>query len=350
MTTELIPHPKTATIPSLPPRTGHSIFTHPFVRFFARRLLGAIVTLFVVSVLIFFVLQVIPADVASAVLGRSASPEALAALRAELGLDRPAAVRYLEWAGGLLQGDLGDSATALALGSANPDVWDAIQTPLLNSAALAGVTVILLIPLGLGLGAWAAVRARKPADRIISYASLVFGSLPDFLTAMVLIAVFFSWLRILPPLASINPGETPFTHPEALILPVATLLAVSLSLTVRMVRAGVIDALKQDYVAMARLNGISRPRVISRYALRNSLAPAVQAIALTVAFLAGGIIIVESVFNYPGIGRSLVLAVGARDVTMVASITMLLAAFYIVVNIIADFLVILLVPKLRTSL
>jgi peptide/nickel transport system permease protein len=350
MTTELIPHPTTATIPTPPPRTGGSVFTHPFVGFFARRLLGAILTLFVVSVLIFLVLQVIPTDVASAVLGRSATPEALAALRADLGLDRPAIIRYLEWVGGLLHGDLGKSATALALKSSNPDVWGIIKTPLLNSVALAGVTVLLLIPLGLVFGAWAAVRARKPADRIISYTSLVFGSLPDFLIAIVLIAVFFSWLRILPPLASINPGETPFTHPEALILPVATLLAGTLSLIIRMVRAGVIDALNQDYVAMARLNGISRPRVISLYALRNSLAPAIQAIALTVAFLAGGIIVVESVFNYPGIGRTLVLAVGARDVTMVASITMLLAAFYIVVNIIADFLVVLLVPKLRTAL
>ena len=226
----------------------------------------------------------------------------------------------------------------------------AIKTPLRNSIHLGGVTIILLIPLGMLLGTWAAMRARKAADHAISVSALTLGAMPEFLVATILVVVFFSWLNVLPPVANISPGETPFSHPDALVLPVLTLLAVCLSFTVRMVRASTIEALKQDYVAMARLNGLRESRVIWRYALRNSLPPSIQAIAQTITYLAGGIIITESVFNYPGIGRSLVQAVGSRDITTVGSITLILAAFYVVINLVADFIVVMLVPKLRTSL
>lgn len=323
---------------------------HPILRFLLGRLAGAVATLVVVSILIFLALQVIPGDVARIILGRTASPEAVADLQGQLGLDRPLTAQYLDWVTGVLSGDLGDSATALGHGAQDPSVWGAIKLPLRNSLYLGAVTIALLVPLGMLLGTWAAVRARKAADRIISMSAVTLGAMPEFLVATILVVVFFSWLDVLPPIANIGPGETPFTHPEALVLPVATLLAVCLSFTVRMVRASTIEALKQDYVAMARLNGVPESRVIRRYALRNALAPSIQAIAQTVMYMAGGIIITESVFNYPGIGRSLVQAVGSRDVTTVASITLLLAAFYVAINLLADFIVAMLVPKLRTSL
>jgi peptide/nickel transport system permease protein len=325
-------------------------FQRPLARFVLRRLIGAIVALLVVSILIFATVQIIPGDVARMILGRTASPEAITTLRSQLGLDQPIFVQYFHWISGVLRGDLGDSAVGIANRSADPSVWSTIQTPLVNSAYLAAITVLVLVPTGLLLGTWAAVHVRKAADQIISTTSVTLGAMPEFLVGTILIAIFFSWLNVLPPISQVLPGETPLSYPEELILPVATLLAICLSFTVRMVRAGVLDALKQDYVTMARLNGLSERRVIWRYALRNALAPGVQAIAQTVTYLAGGIIITESVFNYPGIGRKLVQAVGSRDVTTVASITLILAALYIIVNLIADLIVVLIVPKLRTSL
>jgi peptide/nickel transport system permease protein len=325
-------------------------FDHPVARFLGRRLLGAVATLFVVAVVIFLALQVIPGDAATTVLGRNATPASLHELRHQLKLDRPLTAQFFGWLGGLLHGDFGNSASALAHNNGDPSVWTAIREPLVNSAYLAGIAVVLLIPLGLLLGALAAVRQGRPSDYAVSVTALVFGGMPEFLVGTILIAVFFSWLNLLPPIANIGPGETPLAHPSALVLPVVTLLAVSLGFTIRMVRAGTIEALHQDYVAMARLNGIRESRVVFRYALRNSLAPSVQAIAQTVAYFAGGIIITESVFDYPGIGRLLVQAVNARDVPTIADITMLLATFYVLVNVLADLVVVALVPKLRTSL
>jgi peptide/nickel transport system permease protein len=323
---------------------------HPVARFLLRRMLSGIVTLLVVSVLIFFTLHVIPGDVARTILGRDATPQAIADLRNELGLNASFLSQYLGWIGGLLHGDLGDSATALARNNTDPAVWGVIGTPLRNSIYLAVITAALLIPLGMLLGVWAAVRVRKLGDHVISVSALTLGSMPEFLVATILIAVFFLGLDLLPPIVSIGPGETPLSHADQLVLPVATLLAVCLAFTIRMVRAGTIEALQQDYVAMARLNGVPERRVLWHYGLRNALTPSVQAIGQTIQYLAGGIIITESVFNYPGIGRALVQAVSSRDITTVADITLILATFYIAVNIAADLIVVLIVPKLRTAL
>jgi peptide/nickel transport system permease protein len=350
VTNVLVPPAAEPLVDPSPAKSGRSRGSHPVVRFFARRLVGALATLIAVSMLIFFTLNVLPGDVASNILGRSATPEALASLRAKLGLDRSVWAQYFDWIGGVLHGDLGRPATAVAQGNLDTTVWSSISTPLVNSIYLAGIAVVLLIPLGMFLGALAAVRARKMSDHVISVTALTFGAMPEFLTATLLVVVFFSWLDVLPPIVSIAPGESPLAHPDALILPVATLLAVSLAFTIRMVRAGTIEALQQDYVAMARLNGVGERRVLWRYGLRNALAPSIQAIAQTITYLAGGIIITEAVFNYPGIGRALIQAVNGRDVATVAAITLILATFYVVINIIADFIVVMLVPKLRTSL
>jgi peptide/nickel transport system permease protein len=173
--------------------------------------------------------------------------------------------------------------------------------------------------------------------------------MPEFLVGTLLIVIFFTKLNLLPPVSQIAPGETPVTHPDALILPVCTLLAVSVAFGSRLVRASVVEVLREDYVAMARLNGQPRRRVILRYTLRNALGPGIQALAQTVQYLIGGIIVTESVFNYPGIGNKLVQAVSVRDIQEIAVISAILAAIYVTTNIVADLAVMLAVPKLRTQ-
>jgi peptide/nickel transport system permease protein len=292
---------------------------------------------------------VLPGDAASVVLGQNATPEAHARIAATLDLDRPLPERYADWASGIVTGDLGDSTIGVAANAADPSVSGIIGTPLRNSLILAAITALIFVPLALVLGAYAAVQASRAADHVISTTSLTFSSMPEFLTGSLLIVVFFSWLDLLPPISLVPPGGSPLDKPDILVLPVLTLLSVSLAFTVRQVRATTIDTLRQDYVAMARLNGYREFRVISRYALRNALPPSVQTIAQTLQYMLGGIIITEAVFTYPGIGTILVQAVSTRDIQLVSVIAFLLAAVYIAINVTADVIVVLLVPKLRTQ-
>ncbi|HXY43848.1 MAG TPA: ABC transporter permease, partial [Acidimicrobiales bacterium] len=192
--------------------------------------------------------------------------------------------------------------------------------------------------------------AGRKLDHAISIPALVMSGLPEFVTGTALIFVFFTELNILPPVALLSPGESPFSDLKAMVLPVLTLLAVATGAGIRQVRSGMIEVLQRDFVRFARLNGIGERRVIVRYALRNALAPSVQIIAQNLQYLVGGIIIVESVFTYPGIGTYLVNAVTARDVTEVQAAAVILAALYIVINILADLIVVFLVPKLRTAM
>jgi peptide/nickel transport system permease protein len=199
------------------------------------------------------------------------------------------------------------------------------------------------------LGVIAAVRAGKPSDHVISLGSLAVISLPEFVVGSMLVLIFFSWLDVLPSVSLVPPGTSPLDKPEALVLPVLTLLGVTLAASIRMVRAGMLEALRTDYVEMARLNGFAERTVVRRYALRNALAPSVQVFAQNIQYLVGGIIIVEYLFAYPGLGKELVDAVAVRDVREVQSLAIFIAAFYILVNILADLLVIVLVPRLRTA-
>ena len=321
---------------------------HPVAGFIGRRVAAGLVTLLVASFLIFGAIQILPGDVASVVLGKSATPARVAAIRADLHLNEPLPERYLTFVGNLVTGHFGNSSAALAQGLKLP-VWSVIRTPLRNSAILAAITLILFVPLSLILGTAAALRAGRKVDHAISLPALVGSAMPEFLVGTLLIVVFFSQLNLLPPVAEIGPGQTPFTHPTVLVLPVLTLLSVSLSLGIRLVRASMIEVLRADYVRMARLNGQPERRVVLRYALRNALGPAIQAIAQTSQYLLGGIIITESVFNYTGIGNKLVQAVSLRDVQEIGVIAMILATTYITINNLADLAVMLVVPKLRTS-
>jgi peptide/nickel transport system permease protein len=320
---------------------------HPVLAFLSKRLLAGVATLIVATILIFASVQILPGDVASVVLGRNATPARTAALRADLHLNESLPHRYLTFVGGLVTGNLGNSSAALAQGRTLP-VSQVIREPLRNSLVLAAITIVLYIPLCLLLGTLAALFAGRKPDHVISLTALSVGAMPEFLVGTLLIVIFFTKLNLLPPVSQIAPGETPFTHPNALVLPVCTLLAVSVAFGSRLVRASVVEVLREDYVAMARLNGQPRRRVILRYTLRNALGPGIQALAQTIQYLIGGIIVTENVFNYPGIGNKLVQAVSVRDIQEIAVISAILAAIYVATNIVADLAVMLAVPKLRT--
>jgi peptide/nickel transport system permease protein len=321
----------------------------PFARFIARRLGAAVLTLIVASIIIFIATNALPGNVADAVLGKNASQARVALLDKQLGLDRPLVARYWQWAGGILHGNLGQSAAELAQGASKAPITALIGTPLRNSLILAAITALLLLPLALLVGTVAAVRAGTAADYTLSYTALVLGSMPEFVLGSFLVLIFFTQLNLLPPVALVPPGATPLSHPSALVLPVLTLLGVSVAFCARQVRAGVVESLKQDYVMTARLGGIPERRVLWRFALRNALAPSIQSFAQTLQYLLGGLIVVESLFAYPGIGQLLVQAVQLRDVTEVQAIALILAAAYILINIGADLCVVFLVPKLRTG-
>jgi len=320
--------------------------TPPVVAFLARRIAGGVIALLIASVVIFAALNVLPGDPASVILGRNATPAAERVLNKRMQLDRPAATRYADWLGGFVHGDLGTSAVSLAQGQ-HQSVWSQISGPLRNSAILAAIAALFMIPLSIGLGVVGPIFPGRPADHAISVLSLAAIALPEFVTGSLLIGVFYVALDWLPPVAIVPPGGSPLDKPSQLVLPVLTLLFASLAAGVRMVRAGMTEVLQADYVQTARLNGVAERRVLARYALRNALAPSVQVIAQNLQWLIGGIIITENVFAYPGIGTVLVDAVQNRDITVVQSVAMLIAVVYVVLNLLADLVVMMLVPKLR---
>jgi peptide/nickel transport system permease protein len=319
----------------------------PLLRYAGRRLGGAVVALFVASLVIFAGTQLLPGNAASVVLGRNGNPATVKLLNKQLHLDRPAYKQYADWMQGLAHGDLGNSAVGMAQGATSAPIWPLISDAVANSVILAVITALLMIPLSLGLGVLAAVLRGRWLDHAISISSLAAIALPEFVIGSLLVGVFFVGLGWLPPVAIVSPGADPLGHPAKLVLPIATLLLASLAAGVRMVRAGMVEVLQTEYVQTARLNGVSERRVLWRYALRNALPTSVQILAQNLQWLIGGIIVTENVFAYPGIGSTLVTAVQNRDLTLVMSVSMLIAVVYVLLNLVADLLVMLLVPKLR---
>ncbi|WP_051790864.1 ABC transporter permease [Amycolatopsis jejuensis] len=321
---------------------------HPVLWYAARRIVAGVVTLFVLSAVVFFATSILPGDAASSLLGKNASGEALALLRHEMGLDQPLLQQYGDWLGGLLHGDFGRSAAGFAAGG-EVTVWSQISGPLAASAQLALVAFIPIVVVSVALGILSALRAGRWTDHLISALTIVPAAVPEFVLGAVLLVVFFGWLKVLPPVSLVQPGESPLAKPELLVLPVLTLVGVTAGPGARMVRAGVIETLESDYVAAARLNGVRERKVVLRYAVRNALAPSIQVLALVVQYLIGGMLIVEYLFGYPGIGKELVDAITIHDTSEVQSVSMLLAAIYVGVTIVADLIVVVLVPKLRTG-
>jgi peptide/nickel transport system permease protein len=316
---------------------------HPLVAYALRRSAVAVLLLALVSVLIFAATQALPGNAAAQILGRSATASQKAELSHQLGLDRPLLAQYGSWIGGVLHGDLGRSF-------ASHEPVTAYIAPLLgNSIVLAIATLLVMVPTATILGMIAGVRQGHAADHAISGVSLGLIALPEFVTGTILAVFLGVTLALLPP-TSIIPTGSALSNLKVLVLPVLTLCIAGSAYIIRMVRAGVVEAMASDYVQAARLNGIPERRIVVWHALRNALGPTVQVLALTVQWLIGGLVVVETVFSYPGLGQGLVQAVTARDIPVVQSLTLLVAAFYIMVNLVADIVVILLVPRLRTSL
>jgi peptide/nickel transport system permease protein len=317
---------------------------HPLVAYALRRIAVAVLLLALVSVLIFVATQVLPGDAADQILGRSATAAQKARLRHQLGLDRPVLTQYGSWIDGVLHGDLGRS-----LASHQP-VTAFISARVGNSVVLAIAALLVMLPVAMLLGTIAGVWHGRARDHAISAVSLALIALPEFVTGMILAVLFGVALGWLPATSILLSGSSPLSDPKVLVLPALTLCIAGSAYIIRMLRAGAVEVMASDYVQAARLNGISEPRIIVWHALRNALAPTVQVVALTVQWLIGGIVVVETVFSYPGLGQGIVQAVEARDIPVVQSLTLLIGAFYILVNLVADIAVILLVPKLRTSL
>jgi peptide/nickel transport system permease protein len=310
-------------------------------RLIAQRLALGVATLLVVSILIFAGTQLLPGDVAQAILGQAATPEALANIRSELNLDRPAYVRYAEWLGQFLQGDFG-----MSLANRQP-ISDMIGGRLGNTLFLAGVAAIVAVPVAVLLGLIAARFRDSWLDKTISIATLSAISMPEFFIGYILIFIFAVKLFWAPSIASVYAGMTLGQKLAAVALPVATLALVVMAHMMRMTRAAVINVMSSPYIEMAELKGISRSRIIFRHALPNALSPIINVIVLNLAYLVVGVVVVEVVFVYPGMGQLMVDAVAKRDVPVVQACGLIFAAAYVLLNLTADVLSIIANPRLR---
>ena len=307
-------------------------------RLVAKRLAVGIVTLLAASTLIFVTVDLLPGDAVTAFLGRDAAadPAGLAALRAEYGLDRPMAVRYADWISGAARLDFG-----VSIANRQP-VSDLVGLRLKRTAIVLAIALAIIFPLALLVGTVSALRRDTALDSGLQVTMLSLASLPSFVVGIALIVLFsFAW--------HLFPAVALDLSPRALVLPIATLVLGWMPFTARMVRVGVVQALDSEYVQMARLKGLSERRVVRSHVMPNSLVPAIQAFALTAAGMPAGIVIVEYLFGFQGIGVFLIDSVRARDAATVEAVTLILVAVYIVANLLSDIFTILLTPRLRTE-
>ena len=299
------------------------------------------ITLLVVSLAIFTVTELLPGDVAKMILRQGATEDHLAAVRKNLGLDRPATERYLSWVGNALQGDLGDSYVQ------KRPVIDVVKPRLNNSAILAVFAFLMAVPTAVLVGIWAGVRKDSLGDRFVSIGSLVAISLPEFVTGVLLVVIFSSTLQILPSSSIILPGTSPLTRPEILVLPALTLTGVLFAYIMRMTRANVIEVMESNYVRTAILKGLPIRRVLFRHVLPNAMLPTISVIGANIGYMFGGLIIVESVFAYPGLGRLVLTSITTRDVPLLQSLTLVIAATYAFSNLLTDLSYAILNPRIR---
>ena len=317
---------------------------HPIRDLIVRRAAIGVFTLFVVSVVVFAATEILPGNAASAILGRNANPAQLHALELQLHLNRPRVDQYWTWLSGLFTGNLGHS-----LANGLP-VWGYVSPRLINSAVLVLVTGLIGALAGLILGAAAALRKDSSFDHVTSVVALAITSLPEFVVAIALVIVFSTVVvHLLPAVSILPPGVYAWNQPELLILPVATLVIVIVPYILRMMRAAMIEALESDYVEMARLKGVPEWRIVLMHALPNAIAPTIQVIGLNFLYLAGGVVVVEYVFNFPGIGQGLVFAVDSRDIPVIQFIVVVLATFYVFMNIVTDVIALMATPRRRIA-
>jgi peptide/nickel transport system permease protein len=310
-------------------------------QYLLRRLGFLLLTLLLTSLLIFAITQLLPGDVARVILGREASETALQALRVELGLDRPLPVRYLAWLANFVQGDWGNSY------STDLPIRALVVERLGNSLMLAGLTLVMAVPLAVALGVVAGLNENRPLDYLISITSLSVVGLPEFVTGLVLIQLLAFRLKLFPANSSIRPGTGFLEALPMLVLPALTATLVLLAYIARLTRAGVVEELKQPYVRTATLKGLPRRTVIGKHVLRNALLPTITVVAISFGWLIGGLIVVENVFNYPGLGRLLTFAIDRRDLPLLQAITFVTALCFALMNLVADLLYAFLNPRIR---
>lgn len=311
------------------------------LKLLGQRVLMALVSLLAVSAIVFAITSVLPGDAAQEQLGQDATPEALAALRTQMGLDVPAPLRYARWLGGLVRGDLGTSATTQL------PVSELIGSRLPNSLLLAAVTALFSVPIALSLGIASAVWRGSWFDRLASTTAVGVVSVPEFLVATLAVLVFAVKLHWLPALSYVSDIESLGQLLRAFAMPVLSLCCVIIAQMMRMTRAAVIDQLDEPYIEMVRLKGASPMRVVLAHALPNTFGPIANAVALSLSYLLGGVIIVETIFNYPGIAKLMVDGVSQRDMPLVQTCAMIFCAGYLILVTLADLCGILANPRLR---
>ena len=313
------------------------------LRLIAGRVLGALVTLFLVSVLIFLMIDILPGDVAGRILGREASAQALAQLREQLHLNDPLIVRYARWISAFVTGDFGTS-----LSSSRP-IADVVGPRLMNTLLLSLGAIIVYVPLLTITAVVQAVRRNRFIDHLLSAITLILLSIPDFLLGTMILVLFVLIVPLLPAVSYVDNSTPAGAYILALVMPAMTLGIVITVHTVRMLRDNLIEVLDSEYVRMAELKGLPRRRVLLRHALPNALIPTLNIAALNLVYLIGGVVIVEKVFAFPGFGSLLVDSVQLRDFPLIEVTVLIAATVYIVANLVADVITIILNPRVRTA-
>ena len=309
--------------------------------FLLRRLGLMVLTLWILSLIVFFAGQILPGDPGRAILGPFAAKSAVQSLDHKLGVDQPLLTRYLDWLGGLLHGNFGTSYTYQSA------VEPFVRAALINSVKLAALAFVIVVPLGIIGGVIAALNAGRALDRIISVTGLSLATVPEFVSGIVLIVIFGVTLKALPVTASAGAGAGDLSQFRHLILPAIPLVFVLFGYIARMARAGTIEALNSDYARTAVLKGLPRTTVIRRHILRNSLLPTITVIATQTGYLIGGLVVVETLFNYQGIGNLIFKAAQAKDFAMLEAGVLTIGVVYVLATLAADLLLIALNPRLR---
>ena len=313
------------------------------VGYLTRRISLIIITLLVVSMAIFTVTEILPGDVAKMMLKQNATEEALAKIREDLDLYRSAYQRYGSWIWGAVQGDFGNSYVM------QEPIADILPRRIYHSLILAVFALVVGVPAAVAAGVWAGIRPDRWGDRIVSVVSLVGISLPEFVTGVILMLVLASTFHLLPPSSIMLPGESPLNRPLILIMPTLTLMAVLFGYIMRMTRANVIEVMQTPYVRTAVLKGLPMRRVLLKHVLPNSMLPTISIVAMNFGWMLGGLIIVENVFAYPGLGQLLLFSIKNRDVPLLEALSLIIAATYALSNLLADLSYAALDPRVRLS-
>ena len=313
------------------------------LRMILRRLMLGAITVGLVSLIIFSAVEMLPGDACTALLQQDAQGQRLANCRKELGLERPAYVRYAHWAGGAVRGDFGMSAHG------DKRISDMVADRFKNSMLLGICALAVGLPLAFVMGIFAALRRDRRLDLVLSALAIAAMTIPEFVSATMLILVFSGWLGWLPGIILTSANAPISAFFPGIILPVAVLAMVMTAHILRTVRSSVIEVLDSDYVRMATLKGVPYRSMVLRHVLPNALLPAINVVALTVAWLLGGVVVIETVFNYPGLGRLMVSAISDRDLALVQAIALIVASVYVLVNLSADLMTLLANPRLRTA-